>query len=77
MIIHLSRKKEINFSLKADVIVLPTISISVYLIGAITAYVSGVLIYESLADEGMDLWDSAWSGDHMSDYHYLTEGRFT
>lgn len=58
---------------KADVIVLPTISISVYVIGAIAAYVSGILIYESLPDEGMDLWDSAWSGSHMSDYHYLTE----
>lgn len=58
---------------KADVIVLPTISLSVYVIGALVAYVSGIMIYESVADEGMDLWDLSWSGDHVGDYDYFLD----
>ncbi len=53
---------------KADVIVLPTISLSVYVIGALIAYIGGTVVYESLADEGMALWDHAWTGDHLGDY---------
>lgn len=59
---------------KADVIVLPTISLSVYVVGALIAYIGSTMVYESLANEGMSLWDHAWTGDHLGAYEdFLNE----
>lgn len=59
---------------KADVIVLPTISISVYVVGALIAYIGSTMVYESLANEGMSLWDHAWTGDHLGEYEDFLNG---
>ncbi|MAD61459.1 MAG: hypothetical protein CMH49_08120 [Myxococcales bacterium] len=59
---------------KADVIVLPTISLSVYVVGALVAYIGSTVVYQSLANEGMSLWDHAWSGDHLGPYEDFLDG---
>ena len=59
---------------KADGIVLPTISISVYVVGALIAYIGSTMVYESLADEGMSLQDHAWTGDHLGEYKNFLNG---
>ncbi|MEE2644669.1 MAG: hypothetical protein VYD19_07020 [Myxococcota bacterium] len=45
---------------KADVIVLPTVSLSVWAIGAIAAYISGVVVYYSSSEDFAYLWNETF-----------------